>query len=87
MREVRFNINDYVRVQLTDKGRQLHRERHERLFGEHFAQLPYIPPKEDADGWSRWQLWALMEELGGHCHIGMSEQPFGTLFIFEVPDE
>lgn len=59
--------NDYVRVKLTDYGRQVLRKQHEELQ----AAYPKTPisgdgvPNEDADGWSKWQLWWLMHKLGG----------------------
>ena len=83
-----FNINRYVRVKLTDSGRRAHREQHEAFIAsspdsEKARELmPYHPPTEDADGWSRWQLWVLMSELGGECHIG-GGGPFETEIEFE----
>jgi hypothetical protein len=29
-----------------------------------------VPPKEDAEGWSEWQLWVLMQEFGPHMGLG-----------------
>lgn len=74
---IKFNINQCVRVKLTDFGRRIHRQR----FRELNARLPlranlkYAPPEEDADGWSVWQLWMLMECFGSHCLLGC-ENPF-----------
>jgi hypothetical protein len=48
-----FNINDRVKVKLTLYGRS-------KLFENEF----YFLPEEDEDGWSEWQLWVLMEQLG-----------------------
>ena len=39
--------------------------------------VPYIPPKEDADGWSEWQLWVLMQEFGSAISMEM-RPPFET---------
>jgi len=75
---IKFNINQTVRVKLTEHGRRIHRQ-----FRELNARLPlkgtfkYTPPKEDEEGWSRWQLWELMERFGEHC--GMCKTlPFET---------
>ncbi len=57
---MKFNINNSVRVKLTEKGLKALRESHS----------PHSPPEEDADGWSTWQLWVLMEEIGPHIHGG-----------------
>lgn len=70
-----FNINQGVRVKLTEHGRAIHRANHKRNFKGAEDRYPYLPPVEDCDGWSRWQLWALMAEFGEH--IGMARpHPF-----------
>jgi hypothetical protein len=67
---IKFNINQIVRVKLTDHGRKIHRQQ----FRKFNAQFPngtfkYDPPKEDEDGWSRWQLWDLIETFGSHVGV------------------
>jgi hypothetical protein len=63
-----FNCNDYVKVRLTDEGRRIHRANYEALVSSMpplaRENVPYIEPKEDADGWSQWQLWELMSQFG-----------------------
>ena len=66
-----FNINNMVQVRLTVRGRGLLRENRQKLRD---AQ-PLLPESiltvaEDADGWSRWQLWELMSEFGQYIHNG-----------------
>ncbi len=79
---MKFNINDKVKVKLTPYGRQMLRGNYDelRLFisPKYLDKYPYVPIREDKDGWSEWQLWHLMESLGKHCHIGMTDQPFET---------
>jgi len=65
-----FNINDYVRVQLTEHGRAVHRAQYDLLVA-HLKPIarddfPYSAPKEDEDGWSEWQMWSLMNTFGPH---------------------
>ncbi len=62
-----FNMNDYVRVKLTDKGREIHKKTWTSLV----PRMKYNPPKEDKDGWSEWQLWVLMQEFGAHIAMGI----------------
>lgn len=62
-----FNINNTVRVRLTDAGREYHRRIHNELYARIFL---YRPPEEDADGWSRWQLWSLMQTFGPGVSLG-----------------
>lgn len=64
-----FNINDNVYVKLTDHGRKVHYEEHIKFWGKFPNQPSYKPPKEDNEGWSKWQMWELMSEFGSH--IGM----------------
>lgn len=69
---LRFNLNEYVRVKLTDRGRKLHREDNEQFWATVKMNTPpvYVPPVEDDEGWSTWQLWSLMEAFGSHTTIG-----------------
>lgn len=74
-----FNINDYVSVKLTDKAKVWHKEAF--LVWKAAicpkATLQYVPPEEDAQGWSKWQMWHLMEDFGPMVRI-CSEPPFAT---------
>ena len=51
VKEIKFNINHYVKVKLTDKGREIHREEYEKLMSN--LSYDYTPPKEDEDGYSK----------------------------------
>lgn len=84
-----FNINDMVRVRLTERGRKIHRDEFEK-YKTAYPSVPgfqtYSPPKEDADGWSEWQMWCLMELFGPHIFI-TAEPPFhSTIEICESSD-
>lgn len=67
---VKINLNDKVRVKLTDHGRA--------VCQKHWGE----PPKEDADGWSTWQLWVLMQEFGQHMYLGCPS-PFEDIEVIE----
>lgn len=70
-----FNINGEVRVKLTEFGFKVHRQNHYDLF-RHLAKLPpYTRPDVDKDGWSRFQMWTLMQEFGSSVRMG-GDQPF-----------
>ena len=77
----KLNINDKVRVRLTDLGREELVRGHEKLFR---GRWPYRAPHEDAEGWSEWQLWDLMHRLGHMCSLG-SRLPFET--VIEIKEE
>jgi hypothetical protein len=72
---IEFNINHSVQVRLTERGRAILRA------GNIDA------PEEDADGWSRWQMWCLMEALGEHVHIGANPPFETTIRLPDVPHQ
>jgi len=84
---MKFNLNDHIKVQLTDTGRAVHRVEHAKRFWGCDAKLfPYMPPEEDEAGWSRWQMWEFMVRFGSH--ISMSgDLPVMTDIEIESPDD
>lgn len=73
---MKFNINNYVRVKLNDRGKEILKREYEKMVAdnprltqfESFKEFKL--PKEDEDGWSKWQLWSLMETFGGYISLG-----------------
>ena len=63
---MKFNVNEYVKVKLTDRGKKILSAE-----GLDFYHKP------DKDGWSSWQLWHLMETFGKHISMS-SFPPFET---------
>jgi hypothetical protein len=57
MRMIDYNINSYMRVKLTSKGRE--------VLGAEYAGKEWAP-KPDADGWYRLQGWEVMQLFGPH---------------------
>lgn len=77
LRYVETHVNDFVMIKLTDRGREIHRQGWERLWGpvgelrRSTGHAPtYIPPVEDINGWSRWQIWVFLQEFGPHIRLG-----------------
>lgn len=66
MTKINCNLNDYVWVRLTPLGRDIHKSNHNELMAliPAKARRVYQPVEEDADGWSKWQLWELMLAFG-----------------------
>ena len=75
-----FNVNETVRVKLTDHGREIHYRQWQAIT----PTLPYRPPVEDEDGWCKWQLWDLMSQFGAHVGLGM-RMPFDAAIEFPDP--
>ena len=78
LQAIRFNINEYFRVKLTPRGKAIHRAEHD-AFTAQFpnAKIEYHAPEEDAEGWSKWQAWSLMQTFGPHIAMGF-DPPFET---------
>lgn len=64
-----INLNDRVKVKLTAHGRATLAADHAAFWKAAGRDMPYVPPKEDRDGWSEWQLWDLMQRLGPHTGL------------------
>mgnify|MGYP003523234749 CR=1 FL=1 len=92
MKEVKFNINGSVKVQLTEFGRKIVNEscgELQRWYDDNRAlhngpELKFEPPKEDKDGWSEWQFWKLMKTFGSHLDGLTGEVPFQTIIKLNV---
>lgn len=79
-----FNINDYVQVKLTERGKKCLRENYDKLAASYGGKLPFKfkLPTPDKDGWTRWQAWSLMQDLGQHVCMS-AEPPFETTIRVE----
>ena len=73
---MKFNINNYVKVKLTDKGREIVKKSRViyRAIGGDYSEVEIT---EDSDGWSKWQMWDLMSTFGSHMYNGCIS-PFET---------
>ena len=84
---MRFNANHYVKVRLTEHGREIYRQQVDEMN----AYLRKVNPDaelfgydqiQETDGWSRWQLWDLMKTFGPY--IAMTRP---LLFEMEIEIE
>ena len=68
---MKFNVNEKVRIKLLPHGREILEKIHRNIYSDFTdPPIPYTPPEEDEDGWSTWQMWYLMQQLGPHCNLG-----------------
>ena len=81
-----FDINYYVFVKLTDEGKAEHKRQHQELKEVVPSLGDYTPPTEDAEGWSKWQMWVLMSRFGHMCR-NRSKLPFDTKIKMYVKDQ
>lgn len=71
-----MNVNDEVLVKLTPYALTIMVENHFKLFnGARYAPR-FEAPAADAEGWSRMQLWRVMQEFGSAMYNGNPNQCF-----------
>jgi len=75
-----FNINDYVKVKLTNYGLSILEAQHNELHSYFSNQQPFEPPKTDENGYTKFQLWHLMQTFGPHIGASLIN-PFETDII------
>ena len=82
-----FNINNIVKVKLTEHGKKMLERDHNEFWGSRgiLDKFPYQPPKEDKDGYVKFQLWNLMDKLGKYCGLGCA-MPFDTVILIDEKD-
>ncbi len=71
-----FNINHYVLVKLNDRGIEILRKKHDEL-AKVMPSIGAFKLETDEFGYSKFQLWALMQTFGEHCSLGRVS-PFET---------
>ena len=83
---MKFNINDTVKVKLTEYGIKILRDKFEqqhKLFPTIFCE--FAPPEQDENGYSEFQLWVLMRDFGGELMTQLAPNTFGNWI--EIPEE
>lgn len=68
--KVKINLNDFVKVKLTDYGKEIYYHRFDEL-GKCLGKEDWAYfPKEDEEGKSKFQLWDFIQLYGNY--IGMA---------------
>ena len=82
-----FNINYPVKVKLTKFGKELHKQLWDDFWSANgeLDKFPYTPPKEDENGYVKFQLWNLMQDFGAYCGLGR-ELPFDAVILIDEDD-
>jgi hypothetical protein len=62
-----FNINDMIKVKLTERGLNIHKQYHLDLLGN--LDISTVP-EVDASGYSEFQMWEFMAIFGPHMYNG-----------------
>lgn len=81
-----FNINDYVKVKLTEKGKYIYYHQfddmNEDILKMGGKPLNPIELKYDDEGYAEFQMWHFMEIFGKHLYNGCNI-PFYTTIKLE----
>ena len=86
MKRIPFNVIETVYVKFTDAGRAELKRQHNDLKRD-FPQIgEEVLIKEDEFGWSKWQLWSLIDSFGHLVNMGNTQLPFETLIEFSVKE-
>ena len=68
---IRINLNEPIKVKLTDWGKEIYYHRYDRvnqIAGREICKPKF--PKEDENGYTEFQVWCFMELYGEH--MGMT---------------
>jgi hypothetical protein len=75
VKQSKINLNDTIRIKLTDLGKDIYYHQHDELneYLKTKGVSPFEPkmPKVDADGFTSMQLWCFIELY--RSHIGMTK--------------
>lgn len=84
---VKANMNDRIKVILTDHGRELHKKHHEDLFKDQTIEIKYEDIREDPKtGESEWLMWEFMQIFGKHLGNGFKMVVKNTNIQIEVKE-
>jgi len=67
-----INLNEYVKVKLTDYGKDIYYHQYDHLNKYREIITPHFP-EEDNKGYSTFQLWDFMRLYGEYMYMGGKE--------------
>ena len=81
-----FNINNYVEIKLTQYGKDILKEKEDKIFTEYPSLKEYLYKyKVNNRGYLKLQLWEVMNIFGDHLGNGC-DTPFEMDIKMEVKD-
>lgn len=69
---IRINLNEPIKVKLTDWGKEIYYHQYDRvnqIAGREICKPKF--PKEDENGYTEFQVWCFMELYGEHMGMTM----------------
>jgi hypothetical protein len=67
-----INLNDIVKVKLTDYGKNIYYHKYDRLIELGYRFVPVFPI-EDKNGFIEFQLWDFIQMYGPHIGMGLPD--------------
>lgn len=88
MNKVRINLNEVIKVKLTDLGKDIYYHQFDEL-NRRRGRIVIEPffPKEDAEGYTKFQLWEFMEIYGKHIGMAQPNVIKPLEIVYELPKE
>lgn len=85
---MRLNLNESVKVKLTDLGKDIYYHQYDRVNSSYGKQIcePKMP-KMDEDGYTSFQLWRFMELYGNYMGICKPNVIEPLEIVFEAEKE
>lgn len=89
MSEIRINLNDNIKVKLTDLGKGIYYHRWDYILDCCKGERPLKPkyPKVDEDGYTKFQLWDFISLYGRYIGMGLPNVIDPIEIIFEENKE
>ena len=88
MNEIRINLNEVVKVKLTDLGKEIYYHQFDKL-NQRLGSIICEPsfPIEDAEGYTTFKLWHFIELYGEHFGIAKPNVIEPLEIVYELPKE
>ncbi len=79
----KININEFVKVKLTDYGKDIFYHQYDNINKKYNKNIckPHLPDVDD-EGYTKFQLWGLMQLYGTYFILGSVNIPF-TELVYE----
>lgn len=84
----KININEYVKVKLTDYGKEIFYHQYDNInktYGKEIIKPSY--PTVDSDGYTSFQLWYFMNLYGRHIDMGVQNVIEPLEIVFESAEK
>lgn len=79
------NLNHYIKVKLTEKGKEIYRNRFDEDDIKELG-IEYCEPKIDKDGYTEFQMWDFIRIFGKYFHM-LGDNPCETKCMVQVKND